>query len=690
MELSTFEMIVKMTGVAILCVFLTLALKKWTKDREITWPIRILIGIIYGMYCFFSTHFGIKFGGMIINERDLGPLCAGLFFDPISGIIAGIIGGADRYISGTYFGIGSYTRIACSLSTCLAGFVAAFLSVFVYKRKKPSAFYAFFMGAVMEVFHMYVVLITHRSDMSMAYYVVRICSIPMILFCGLGLAACSIALFIQDHELVNPFRKIPEKEIMLAQKFQFWLFIATLIIILANFSFTFSIQTQSAIQDARNDMLTMADDVRETYDSLHSYNANINILHFHVGTNGTFDIVQSTGYIIAGTHQGKSLDHDMVTMMKEHKKDALFHTNYFGEDSYCHTEQLSATDYMFLAKPASEVYYDRNADAFETAFYDILLLTVIYVTISLLVEKIVVSNLNEINSSLHKITGGDLSETVSVYNTMEFASLSDDINKTVDALKGYIDAAEKRIDQELEFARQIQDSALPKNFQFPRNDIEIYATMDPAKEVGGDFYDFFFIDGYRMALVIADVSGKGIPASLFMMRSKAAIQSTVGPTLSPAEVLEKVNQTLCEGNEADMFVTVWLGIVNLSTGRMLCANAGHEYPVLRKNGQDYELLKDRHSLALGTIEGIRFKEYELQLEPGDELFVYTDGIPESINKDVKQYGTDRLLKVLNNNKDIHLERLLTRIRNDISNFCGDVEQFDDITMLGFKFKGEKK
>ena len=331
MELSTLEMIVKMTGVAILCVFLTLALKRWTKDREITWPIRILIGIIYGMYCFFSTHFGIKFGGMIINERDLGPLCAGLFFDPISGIIAGIIGGVDRYISGTYFGIGSYTRIACSLSTCLAGFVAAFLSIFIFKRKKPSAFYAFFMGAVMEVFHMYVVLITHRSDMSMAYYVVRICSIPMIIFCGLGLAACSVALFIQDHEYVNPFRKIPEKEIMLAQKFQFWLFIATLIIILANFSFTFSIQTQSAIQDARSNMLTMADDIRETYDSLHSYNANINILHFHVGANGAFDIVQSTGYIIAGTHQGKSLDPDMVTMMKEHKN---LLTNVNSETAY--------------------------------------------------------------------------------------------------------------------------------------------------------------------------------------------------------------------------------------------------------------------------------------------------------------------------------------------------------------------
>ncbi len=686
MDISTFSMIIQMSGIAIGYVFLTLFLHRVLRNRKMSWGLRLLLGFIYGMSAVFSTHFGIHYGGMIINERDLGPLCAGLFFDPLSGIIAGIIGGVERYIAGTYFGIGSYTRIACSVSTCLAGFVAAFMNIFIFNKRKPSALYAFFMGAVMEVFHMYVVLITHRDDMNMAYYVVRICSIPMILFCGVGLAACSAVLLIHDKEWRNPFKKIPDREILLAQKFEFWLFVATLVIIVTNFVFTFRVQTQAAIQDARSDLVAISDDIRETYQSLRDYEGNTNILRFHVGSEGCFDIVQHTGYIIAGTHQGKALDKDKLQLMIDHRNDDMFQTKYFGRDVFCHSEQLDVAYYLVVAKPETEVYYDRNAGAFETAFYDILMLTVIYVTISMLVQAIVVNNLNMVNSSLHKITGGDLSETVEVRSTTEFASLSDDINQTVDVLKGYIDAAEHRMAQELEFARQIQASALPQNFHMPRNDIEIYATMDPAKEVGGDFYDFFFIDNERFALVIADVSGKGIPASLFMMRSKAALRSTVGPSLSPAEILQKVNNTLCEGNDTDMFVTVWVGIINLTTGLMSCANAGHEYPIIRHNGGDYELVKDSHSPALAVMEDIRFREYELQLNPGDELFVYTDGIPESINTDIEQYGTERLLKVLNNNKDIQYDRLLPRVRHDIADFCKGADQFDDITMLAFKFK----
>ncbi len=687
MGISVLSMILKMSGIAAGYVLLTLFLHRKLKNTQMSHGLRILIGLIYGMCAVLSTHFGVQFEGMIINERDLGPLCAGLFFDPVSGIIAGVLGGVERYIAGTYFDVGAYTRIACSVSTCLAGFVSAFMSIFIFNRKKPSAFYALFMGAVMEVFHMYVVLITHRDDMYMAYYVVRICAIPMIFFCGIGLAACSVVLLVNDGEWRNPFKKIPDSEILLAQKFEFWLFVATLIIIIANFIFTFRIQTQAAIQDTRTDILATANDIRDTYESLRSYDANTNILNFHVGLEGSFDIVQHTGYIIAGTHQGKALDPELLQLMIDHRNDDIFETKYFDNNVFCHSEQLDVAYYMVIAKPTSEVYFDRNADAFETAFYDILMLTVIYVTISLLVQAIVVNNLNMVNNSLHKITGGDLSETVSVCSSTEFTSLSDDINQTVEVLKGYIDAAEKRMAQELEFARQIQESALPQNFHMPSKEVEIFATMDPAKEVGGDFYDFFFVDSNRVALVIADVSGKGIPASLFMMRSKAAIRSTVGPSFSPAEILEKVNNTLCEGNDTDMFVTVWIGIINLTTGTMSCANAGHEYPVIRHKGGEYELVKDSHSPALATMEGIRFREYELQFNPGDELFVYTDGIPESINHSVEQYGTDRLLKVLNKNRDVQYDRLLPRIRHDIADFCSGADQFDDITMLAFKFNG---
>ena len=342
---------------------------------------------------------------------------------------------------------------------------------------------------------------------------------------------------------------------------------------------------------------------------------------------------------------------------------------------------------LLTMMPLEDVYYDRDTHTLETVYADILLVSTVYVLISFLVQQIVVNNLDLINKSLNKITHGNLNEVVNVRSSTEFASLSNDINQTVDVLKGYIAAAEKRYEEELELARNIQDSALPKNFTFPRDDFEIFATMDPAKEVGGDFYDFFFTDTNKLALVIADVSGKGIPASLFMMRSKTAVKGFAEEGMRPAEILEKANNTLCEGNDAEMFVTVWLGIIDLETGMMQCANAGHEYPTIKRANGEFELIRDRHSLALAAMPGTRAKEYELQLEPGDRLFVYTDGVPEAINEQTEQYGDERLLRVLNRDKDLPMEKILPDIRQDISDFAGNAEQFDDITMLGFTYKG---
>jgi serine phosphatase RsbU (regulator of sigma subunit) len=337
--------------------------------------------------------------------------------------------------------------------------------------------------------------------------------------------------------------------------------------------------------------------------------------------------------------------------------------------------------------PLEEVYEDRDINILETAYADILLISSLYILISFLVEQLVVNNLAKINESLNKITHGNLNEVVNVRTSVEFASLSDDINETVAALKGYISAAKKKMEEELEFAYTIQDSALPKNFHFPRNDFEIYAMMDPAKEIGGDFYDFFFIDQNKLVLVIADVSGKGIPAALFMMRSKTTIRGLAEEGKSPSEILEKANNTLCEGNDAEMFVTVWIGIIDLETGLMQCANAGHEYPTIKKAGADFELFKDKHSLPLAAMPDTRIKEYELQMKPGDRLFVYTDGVPEAINEQTEEYGNDRMLNALNRDKDKPMEEILPNVRQDISDFVGEEEQFDDITMLGFTYRG---
>ena len=679
-------MILKMTAVTLGISILTVILWIKLRDKKITWPIRIFLVLVYSLCAIFSTHFGIDHRHMLINVRDMGPLAAGLFFDPLAGVLAGIIGGIERYIAGTYWGIGSYTRIACSISTALSGFVAMFMNIFIFKRKKPSATYAFFMGAVMEVFHMYVVFVTHRDDLKMAFYVVKTCAPPMIIFTGIGLALCANALKIYAGEWKNPFKRRKDSEIQVAQKFQRWLFLVSAIIIIVSFAFSYAVQTASAVQNTTERLATASADIIETYNEVREKNYNINVLHSHVGETGDFNILRESGLSITGGHKGDHLSDAELGALQTNVDKGMYRATAYGVDSFCRADRLSNGEILLVSLPSEEVYDSRDAASYETALADIILFTVIYVLISMLVQEIVVHNLDLVNESLNKITNGDLNETVSVYNSSEFASLSDDINQTVDVLKGYIDAAEKRIAQELEFAKSIQASALPQNFHIPRSDVEVFATMDPAKEVGGDFYDFFFIDADNLVLVIADVSGKGIPASLFMMRSKAAIRSTAVQGSNPSDILEKVNEVLCEGNDADMFVTVWIGIMNLRTGVMRCSNAGHEYPIIRHKGGDYELLKDKHFLALATIEGIKFHDYEIDLKYGDEIFVYTDGIPEAIDKDIKQYGTERLLSALNANKDIPLERLLPRVRNDLAQFVGEADQFDDVTMLGFKYK----
>ncbi|RKM62334.1 hypothetical protein D6855_02640 [Butyrivibrio sp. CB08] len=243
------------------------------------------------------------------------------------------------------------------------------------------------------------------------------------------------------------------------------------------------------------------------------------------------------------------------------------------------------------------------------------------------------------------------------------------------------------MEQELTLAKTIQDSSLPKSFIFPdRDEIEIFATMKPAKEVGGDFYDFFHVDKDRIAFVIADVSGKGIPAALFMMRSKTSIRTFAQEGGTPADIIEKTNEALCEGNDAEMFVTAWIGILDLPTGLLTCANAGHEYPAIKRASGDYELYKDKHSLALAAMEGLKARQYDIVLEPGDKVFVYSDGIPEAINENIQQYGTDRMIEALNIVKNETMTATLPAVAESVNIFKGNAEQFDDMTMLGFEFR----
>ena len=240
-----------------------------------------------------------------------------------------------------------------------------------------------------------------------------------------------------------------------------------------------------------------------------------------------------------------------------------------------------------------------------------------------------------------------------------------------------------RIESELSLAKDIQAHMLPNIFPpFPeQNEFDIYATMHPAKEVGGDFYDFYMLDDDNVAMVIADVSGKGVPAALVMVITKTLIKNEVTAGLSPAEAFTKVNHMLCEGNDNNMFVTAWLGVLNSKTGVLTYVNAGHNPPYVKQGTDTFIELKSRPGLVLAGMDGIRYRQYELQLQPGDRIFLYTDGITEAINTDKELYGAARLNDYLNAHANDKLADVLSGVTADIKRFAGAEEQFDDMTML---------
>ena len=252
-----------------------------------------------------------------------------------------------------------------------------------------------------------------------------------------------------------------------------------------------------------------------------------------------------------------------------------------------------------------------------------------------------------------------------------------------------VTAEKERIGAELDMASRIQGSQLPRLFPpFPdRKEFALFASMTPAKEVGGDFYDFFMIDHDHMGFVMADVSGKGVPAALLMMVSRVLIKSGLQNGKGPAATLESVNNQLCESNEADFFVTVWCAVLEISTGKGIAANAGHEHPAIRRAGGDYELQVYRHSMPVGAMKDIPFRQHAFQLNPGDSFFVYTDGVPEATNGEKELYGTERMLAALNRESDAQPEQILAGVTADINSFVDGAEQFDDITMLCFRYLG---
>ena len=754
-------------------------LKKWSYMQK-----QIAIGVIFGCVSAFASSCGVEWLGAIVNVRDAAPLSAGLIFGAPAGIISGCIGGVYRWVSVIWNPGGAYTRIACSLATVLAGFMAAGLRKLMFDNKKPTWGYGVCIAVTCEVIHMILIFITNMDNSSQAFEFVKGATLPMVIGNAVAVGCAIIIVALLSHER---FRLKKDSE-QISSTFQRWLLLCIVVAYIVTSTFTYilqngmvKIETKKVFTTAINDveldikgksdahLLDIAEKVKDEYED--NPNMSLDDLKDKYGI-VEINVVSSEGIIFKST-EPDSIDYDMKS--KDQSKEFVdelkkrddfvqkygprgkdntewrkyaainlsgggfiqvgYDTDQFHEilDEYvveftknrhvgtkgfvaiCDEaltivtnrdgysgEPLSkiginAPQEMEEGKTATSLYYAdienskyvyvfmRDASIYTSIFMQVMIFATLFVFTYILIKRVIINNLKKVNDTLGRITKGDLNVTVDVRSSMEFSSLSDDINSTVTTLKRYIAEAEARIDKELEYAKQIQLSALPASF--PENeDFEICAQMIAAKEVGGDFYDFYKLNDTTVAFLVADVSGKGIPAAMFMMTAKTIIKDLAESGLSVNEIFTKANEKLCENNESGMFVTAWMGILDLKTGNLKFANAGHNPPILKRANGNFELLKVRAGFVLAGMEGIRYRAGELTLGKGDRIFLYTDGVTEATNVENKLYGEERLLAFMNQNSMAEANEFLPALKANIDEFVGEAPQFDDITMLMFDYK----
>ena len=784
---------------------------KYTPAKKMPYMTKqVVIGILFGCVSAFASGYGVEWLGAVVNVRDAAPLSAGLIFGAPAGIISGLIGGLYRWFS-VYWGAGTYTQLACSIATVLAGFMAAGLRKLMFDNKKPTWGYGVCIAVVCEVIHMILIFVTNMDNSSQTFEFVRGATIPMIIGNSVAVGLAIIIVSLLSHER---FRVKKDNE-QISNTFQRWLLACIVIAYLVTSTFTFilqngmvKIETQevftTAINDVESDikeksdaaLLAIAEDVKKAYENdpnaslaelvashgiveinvvnsdgiiqksteadsigydmkskeqskefvdtllvqdsfVQKYSprgkdgsvwrkyAAINLAgggfiqvgydaeqfhtmldefvvdmtkNRHVGTGGFVAVLDETLSLViddeyAGAHIS-TVGIEPPTEMKEGKTaTALYYADLVDgktelSEPYMYVFKFVEGYCILAAMPEAEAVFMRDASLYTSIFMQVIIFATLFVFIYILIKRVIINNLQRINDTLGRITKGDLNVTVDVRSSREFSSLSDDINSTVSTLKRYIAEAAARIDKELEYAKQIQLSALPTNFP-EGEDYSIYAQMIAAKEVGGDFYDFYKLNDQTVAFLAADVSGKGIPAAMFMMTAKTIIKDLAESGMAVNEIFTKANEKLCENNESGMFVTAWMGILDLKTGNLQFANAGHNPPLIKRADGSFAYLKTRAGFVLAGMEGVRYRVGELTLCPGDRMFLYTDGVTEATNAHNQLYGEDRLLAFMNENATVVADALLPALKANIDEFVGEAPQFDDITMVMFDYKPQQ-
>ncbi|MCQ2387784.1 MAG: SpoIIE family protein phosphatase [Clostridia bacterium] len=652
---------------------------------------QVIIGVLFGIVAILGTELGVPVGDEVVtataNARDAAPLCAGLLFGGLSGIIAGIIGGVYRFVA-TYWGAGAYSQIACTVSTIFAGFFGAALRKYMFDDKMPTWPFGLATAVVMEVFHMTVLFLTHLENAEESFKIVQICTLPMII-CNAFAVTVSIiliAIFSKSFKM----EKLKYKRI--TQQIQVWLLIVVVVAYFATTMFVYALQTGTVRRTSENIIeISLIDVKAELDDDTDIENIATNR---HVGTSGFIIVADSNKKIVSVTEKyktdllNKKLSDIGFEDIDKKKQDTSFETTVLNEKCF-YMFTKDGDYYIISALSHNEVYATRDSSVYINSYMEVLVFALLFFIIYDLIKRKVVNNIRSVNNSLAKIIDGDLNISVDVNSSEEFCSLSKDINTTVHTLKHYIDEASARIDSELAFAKSIQHSALPSVFPAYPNikEFDINASMFTAKEVGGDFYDFYMYGENKLMFLIADVSGKGIPAAMFMMRAKTLLKSLSETGRSLEEVFSMANDQLCSGNEAGMFVTAFMCALDIKTGHIDYINAGHNPPFVYRKDKGFSKIDCKAGFILGGMENIKYKMQSIDLCEGDKIFLYTDGVTEAINKNNELFGEDRLVSLLNRNSDVDDDRFLDSVKYSVDAFVNGAEQFDDITMLLLSFNG---
>lgn len=665
---------------ALACGACTLAARRSRMASIPAWAHQLLVGLLFGVIACFATETGMPVvDGGVVNVRDAAPIVAGLAFGAPAGVIAGAIGGLERWLC-VLWGGGATTQLACSLATFVAGASAALMRKLVFDDRRPAFGYALGIGVTTEVLHMLLILVTNMANIAVAFEYVRACSALMICLNG---AACGLALLGQGYVNHERLRGAPPHLINdLVRR----LIAVIAVALVAVVFFTVQITGALSASQTQNLLAVNLDDVSSTTQVFGWEKYLRGEYSYRVErTGGVLFVNADTDTVLSAKKRGRSLDDAGVTQgfPADPATGEIFRAQVFGKSCYCLGRAMGGVVAVAYV-PVDEAGYFAGVTLYLMIFMEILVLTALFVLMYQLMRRRMVDKLAAVERGLDSIAAGNLDTPIDVRSHREFAVLSDNINATVDALKGYIDEAEHRMEADLALARDIQHAALPSVFPpYPdRRDFDLFASMDAAREVGGDFYDFFMPDAATLVFCIADVSGKGVPAALFMMRAKTELRTLMESGMDVDEAMTEANRRLCESNESGMFVTAWLARLDLATGTLAYANAGHNPPLIRHGNGHYEYLRaERPNLFLAGMDGVRYRKHTVGLEPGDRVFLYTDGVTEAQDADEGLFGEDRLRCVLDNAGDDEPRTTCEAVRAAVEDFAAGAERADDITML---------